>query len=90
MSAILSIIAGVIGANLAAEHWPKVSVQGLMNLLLGVLGGAGIWALLWLSTVIVPSLPGVLLIISLGIVGGAVMTFGAAFALKQKNRMAGF
>jgi len=82
MSAILSIIAGVIGANLASEQWPRRAFKGVLNLLFGMVGGLAVWGLLRLLAVIVPSLPGVLMIMALGILGGALMTIALSYALK--------
>lgn len=81
MSAILSIIAGVIGANLVSEHWPKSAMKGFLNVALGIVGGLAVWGVMYLFTLIVPNMSGVVLIVLLGALGGAFMTLGSAFAL---------
>ncbi len=81
MSAILSVIAGVIGANLVSEHWPKATINGFFNIALGILGGLAVWGVMYLFTLIVPNMSGVVLIVLLGALGGALMTLGSAFAL---------
>ena len=68
---VLCVIAGAIAANMVASVLPHRSIHGIINILFGLLGGAGAWSFVsGLAVTYPPSLGALMLILAAGGIGG--------------------